>query len=47
MLKFEHDSKEPETFGDVAVHYIGREQYIANRRAVGRRKDLADIDALG
>jgi hypothetical protein len=40
-------SKEPGSFGDVPVYYIGREQYIANKRAVGRKKDLADIEALG
>ncbi len=40
-------SKEQGHFGDVPVHYIGRKQYIANKRATGRRKDLADIEALG
>lgn len=40
-------SKEPGTFGDVPVYYIGRQQYIANKRAAGRKKDLADIEALG
>jgi hypothetical protein len=35
------------TFGDVPVHYLGREQFIANKRATGRKKDLADIEALG
>jgi len=40
-------SKERGNFGDVPVHYIGREQYIANKRAMGRKKDLADIEALG
>jgi hypothetical protein len=40
-------SKEPGHFGDVPVHYIGRAQYIANKRATGRKKDLADIEALG
>jgi hypothetical protein len=34
-------------FGDVNVHYIGREQFIANKRATGRKKDLSDIEALG
>ena len=34
-------------FGDVPVHYIGREQFIANKRATGRKKDFADIEALG
>jgi hypothetical protein len=40
-------SKELGVFGDVPVHYIGRKQYIANKRATGRKKDLADIEALG
>ncbi len=35
------------TYGDVSVYYIGREQLIANKRAIGRRKDLADLEALG
>jgi hypothetical protein len=39
-------SKESGTFGDVPVYYIGRQQYIANKRAIGRKKDLADIEAL-
>jgi hypothetical protein len=28
------------------VHFIGRETYLRNKRAAGRPKDLADIDAL-
>ena len=40
-------SKEPGRFGDVPVCYIGRKQYIINKRAAGRKKDLADIEALG
>jgi len=35
------------TYGDVPVCFIGREQFIANKRASGRKKDLADIEALG
>jgi hypothetical protein len=34
-------------YGDIPVHYIGREQFVSNKRAVGRKKDLADIEALG
>jgi hypothetical protein len=34
-------------YGDVPVFYIGREQYLANKRATGRAKDIADIEALG
>jgi hypothetical protein len=40
-------SKEPGTFGDIPVYYMGRKQFIANKRATGRLKDLADIEALG
>lgn len=28
------------------VHFLGRETYLRNKRAAGRPKDLADIDAL-
>jgi len=35
------------TYGDVAVHYIGKAEFIANKRATGRLKDLADVEALG
>jgi hypothetical protein len=34
-------------FGDVLVHYIGRQEFILNKRALGRKKDLADVEALG
>jgi len=34
-------------FGGVPVHYIGREQFVSNKRAMGRIKDLADLEALG
>jgi len=34
-------------FGDVQVYYIGKESFIANKKATGRKKDLADIEALG
>ena len=33
-------------FGDLQVDFIGREAFIANKRAIGRPKDLADIDGL-
>ena len=34
-------------YGDVSVYFLGREQYITNKRAIGRKKDLADIESLG
>jgi hypothetical protein len=35
------------TYGDIPVHYIGRPQFVKNKRATGRKKDLADLEALG
>ena len=35
------------TYGDIEVHYIGKEQFILNKQALGRKKDLADLEAIG
>ncbi|MBI4707714.1 MAG: hypothetical protein HY761_07305 [Candidatus Omnitrophica bacterium] len=35
------------TYGDIEVYYIGKEQFIQNKRAIGRKKDIADIEAIG
>jgi len=40
-------TKEPGLYGDVPVFYIGKNQYIMNKKAIGRAKDIADIEALG
>jgi hypothetical protein len=34
-------------YGDVTVHYLGKKEFILNKRALGRKKDLADLEALG
>ena len=34
-------------YGDIPVYYIGREHFIVNKRATGRKRDLADLEALG
>jgi hypothetical protein len=34
-------------FGDLTAHYIGRDEFIANKRALGRKKDVADLEAIG
>jgi hypothetical protein len=34
-------------YGNVPVCFLGREQYIINKRATGRKKDLADLESLG
>ena len=33
-------------YGDITVYYIGRTQFVVNKRTVGRKKDLADLEAL-
>jgi hypothetical protein len=33
-------------FGAVPIAYLGRNEFVANKRAAGRPQDLADIDAL-
>ena len=34
-------------YGDVPVYFLGIDQYIANKRAVGWKKDLAELESLG
>ncbi len=34
------------SFGDTPVRFLGREELIVNKRASGRLKDLADLEAL-
>jgi len=34
-------------YGDTPVYYLGRNQFISNKRAIARKKDLADLEALG
>ncbi len=39
--------KVPGRYGDVPVAFLGRAQLVANKRACGRTKDRADLEALG
>ena len=34
-------------FGDLMVHYVGRDDFITNKKALGRKKDMADLEAVG
>ena len=34
-------------FGNVPVFYIGRREFMLNKRMVSRKKDQADLEALG
>jgi hypothetical protein len=42
-----HEDRVAGTYGDVPVFYLGREQFVRNKRATGRKRDLADLEALG
>ena len=42
-----NEDKAEGLYGDIPVHFLGKKQFIANKRATGRKKDLADIEALG
>ncbi len=35
------------TYGDIPVFFLGKKEYVANKKASGRKKDLADLEALG
>ncbi len=37
----------PGAYGDVPVSFLGRAEFVRNKRTTGRHKDLADIEALG
>jgi hypothetical protein len=34
-------------YGGVATSFLGKKEFILNKKATGRKKDLADIEALG
>jgi hypothetical protein len=34
-------------YGGVQIHYLGRAQLVANKRETARKKDLADLEAMG
>ena len=39
-------TREVGRFGSGTVSFIGRDAFLRNKRAAGRPKDLADVDAL-
>jgi hypothetical protein len=42
-----YKNKIPDSYGDVPVFFIGRNEYIVNKRSSGRKKDIADLEAIG
>ena len=41
------ESRNQGMFGDHPVFYLGKDAFIKNKRALGRHKDLADLELLG
>ncbi|HUS71809.1 MAG TPA: nucleotidyl transferase AbiEii/AbiGii toxin family protein [Sedimentisphaerales bacterium] len=33
-------------YGDTQVYFIGKDDFVSNKRALGRKRDLADLEAL-
>ena len=42
-----YNSKVKGKYGDIDVFYLGRDQLVVNKKAIGRKKDLADLELLG
>jgi len=42
-----YKGREEGKYDDVPVYFIGLNQYIQNKRATGRKKNLANLEALG
>ncbi len=42
-----YEERDKGRYGDVTVYYIGLKHYILNKRASGRKKDIADLETLG
>ena len=40
-------SKIPGEYGNIDVNYIGKNELVQNKQATARKKDLADLEALG
>ncbi|MCK4752838.1 MAG: hypothetical protein KAS75_05275 [Planctomycetes bacterium] len=34
-------------YGDTPTYFISKDNFVANKKALGRKKDLADLEALG
>lgn len=41
------DNRITGVYADVKVNYIGKREFAKNKRATGRKKDLADLEAIG
>jgi hypothetical protein len=41
------DGKVVGDYGGTVVYFLGKKEFILNKKALGRKKDLADLEALG
>jgi len=41
------ESRNQSMFGEQPVFYLGKDAFIKNKRALGRHRDLADLELLG
>jgi hypothetical protein len=39
--------KVPSRYGRTPIHIISRDDLVANKKALGRKRDLADLEAIG
>lgn len=38
--------RRPGNYGEVPVFYLGKKEFVKNKRTLGRMKDLADVEAI-
>jgi hypothetical protein len=48
-VSWEHAAagKVPTQYGATPIYVVSRDDFIANKRALGRKRDLADLEAIG
>jgi len=42
-----YEGRAPSSYGGIPVNFLGRDEFVANKKATGRKKDLADLEAIG
>ena len=42
-----YDRKIAGSYGDTPVYFISKQDLVSNKKALGRKRDLADLEALG
>lgn len=42
-----YNDKVEAMYGDTKIYYLGKRELVKNKRALGRKKDMADLESLG